>query len=230
MAERNQAKIFGEDLQFLEFELNPGEEVFSELSTLLYMGDGIEIQTSSKQGLKNEQKRTFTQKRSSFTTFTNRGNQTSCVAFAASFPGKVIELDLDELGGQFICQKGAFLCATQGVDIEITLTRPLGSSILGDVTFTPQRLSGNGFAYFQVGGTVMCKEMKGREILKVDSSCLVAFSPSISYDFTFVGGSSNSLFTDERKAFAILSGSGLVFIQSLPLIQLANKIKHTSSF
>jgi len=209
----------------VEIELDPGEGVRAEAGTMTYMEDGIEMQTSTSGGIFKGLKRTITGESFFITSFINNGSAKSHVGFAAPFPGKIINLDLETLGGSFICQKDSFLCAFQGIDIEIAFTKRLGAGLFGGEGFILQRLEGAGLAFVHAGGTVIEKDLAPSETLRVDTGCLVAFAPTIDYDIKFVGGFRNALFGGEGLLLANLRGPGKVFLQSLPFSRLADRIK-----
>jgi len=225
MADKIDNQIFGDDLQLVEIELDPGEVVRAEAGTMTYMEDGIEMQTSTGGGIFKGLKRTITGESFFITSFINNGSGKSRVGFAAPFPGKIINLDLEALGGRFICQKDSFLCAAQGIEIEIAFTKRLGAGLFGGEGFILQRLEGAGLAFVHAGGTVIEKDLSPDETLRVDTGCLVAFAPTIDYDIKFVGGFRNALFGGEGLFLAYLRGPGKVFLQSLPFSRLADRIK-----
>ena len=225
MADKINYQIFGDDLQLVEIELDPGEVVRAEAGTMTYMEDGIEMQTSTGGGIFKGLKRTITGESFFITSFINNGSGKSRVGFAAPFPGKIINLDLEALGGRFICQKDSFLCAAQGIEIEIAFTKRLGAGLFGGEGFILQRLEGAGLAFVHAGGTVIEKDLSPDETLRVDTGCLVAFAPTIDYDIKFVGGFRNALFGGEGLFLAYLRGPGKVFLQSLPFSRLADRIK-----
>lgn len=217
--------IFGDDLQLVEITLDPGEAVRAEAGTMTYMENGIVMQTSTGGGVLKGLKRAITGESFFITTFMNQGNKRSSVAFAAPYPGKVIALDLGLEGGRFICQKDSFLCAAQGIEVEIAFTKRLGAGLFGGEGFILQRLEGNGLAFVHAGGTVIEKQLGKGESIQVDTGCIVAFSPTIDYNIKFVGGFRNTLFGGEGLFIANLTGPGKVFLQSLPLSRLADRIK-----
>lgn len=224
MADVVDYKIFGDDLQLVEIELDPGEAVRAEVGTMTYMEQGIEMQTSTGGGIFQGLKRAFTGESFFITSFRNNSNNKSHVAFAAPYPGKIIPLDLTAVGGQFLCQKDAFLCAAQGIEIEIAFTKKLGAGLFGGEGFILQRLSGDGLAFMHAGGTIIEKELAAGETLRVDTGCLVAFAPSVGYDIQFVGGFKNALFGGEGLFLAKMTGPGKVYLQSLPFSRLADRI------
>ena len=225
MVDEIEYQIFGDDLQLVEVELDPKEGVRAEAGTMTYMEDGIEMQTSTGGGILKGLKRAVTGESFFITTFLNQGGKKSKVAFAAPYPGKVITIDLTSEGGRFICQKDSFLCAAQGIEIEIAFTKRLGAGLFGGEGFILQRLEGNGLAFVHAGGTVIEKNLLPGESLRVDTGCIVGFSPTVDYDIKFVGGFQNALFGGEGLFIAKLTGPGKVFLQSLPLSRLADRLK-----
>jgi uncharacterized protein (TIGR00266 family) len=163
----------------------------------MYMDDGIEMQTSTGGGLFRGLKRMVTGESFFITSFLNNGQGKQKVAFAAPYPGKVIPLDLSVMGSSFICQKDSFLCAASGIEVEVAFTKRLGAGIFGGEGFILQRLEGDGLAFVHAGGTIIERTLMSAETLRVDTGCLVAFSPSIDYDIKFVGGFRNALFGGE---------------------------------
>jgi uncharacterized protein (TIGR00266 family) len=228
-------RILGNDMQFVEVELDPGESVVAEAGVLMYMTRGIEMETifgdgSSAQSkgvldaLLGAGKRVLTGETLFMTVFTNHGAGKERVAFAAPFAGKIVPVDLAAIGGQLICQKDAFLCAARGVGIEIAFQKKIGVGLFGGEGFIMQRLQGDGLAFVHAGGTVHALDLQGGETLRVDTGCLVALQPSVSYDIQFVGKVKTALFGGEGIFFATLSGPGKVWLQSLPFSRLADRI------
>jgi len=230
MADVIEYKIYGDDLQLVEVELDPGEGIRAEVGTMAYMEDGIEMQTSTGGGLMAGLKRAVTGESFFITTFLNQGRQKARAAFAAPYPGKVIPLDLTQLGGRFLCQKDSFLCAAQGIEIEVAFTKRLGAGLFGGEGFILQRLEGDGLAFVHAGGTIIEKDMAQGETLRVDTGCLVAFAPTVDYDIQFIGGFKNALFGGEGLFLARLSGPGKVYLQSLPFSRLADRILAAARF
>lgn len=224
MADIIDYKIYGEDLQLVEIELDPGEGVRAEVGAMVYMEDGIQMQTSTGGGLFKGFKRMITGDSFFISSFVNSGRSKSRVAFGAPYPGRVIPLDLGQLGGRFLCQKDSFLCAAQGIEIEVAFTKRIGAGLFGGEGFILQRLEGNGLAFVHAGGMVVQKELAAGETLRVDTGCLVAFAPSVNYDIQFVGGFKNALFGGEGLFLAKMTGPGAVYLQSLPLSRLADRI------
>ncbi len=221
-------QIFGSEMQIVEVELDPNEAVRAEVGTMMYMEEGIEMQTSTGGGIFSGLKRMLTGDSFFITSFLNRGQGKRRVAFAAPYPGKIIPLDLKALGGEFICQKDGFLCAAQGIDIDIAFTKKIGTGLFGGEGFILQRLTGDGWAFVHSGGTIIQRQLAAGETLRVDTGCLVAMAPSVDYDIQFVGGFKNVLFGGEGLFFAKLTGPGLVYLQSLPFSRLADRIMRAS--
>ena len=230
MADEIEYKIFGDDMQVVEVELDPSEGVRAEVGAMLYMEQGIEMQTSTGGGMFAGFKRMVTGDSFFISTFLNSGAGKGRVAFGAPYPGKIIPLDLGKLGGRFLCQKDGFLCAARGIEINVEFTRKLGAGIFGGEGFILQRLEGQGMAFVHAGGTILKRSLVAGEVLRVDTGCLVAFAPTVSYDIQFVGGFKNALFGGEGLFLATLSGPGEVYLQSLPFSRLADRVLAASRF
>ncbi len=222
--------IIGDDMQVVEVELDPGEGVRAEAGAMLYMSDGIEMQTGAEGGLFGGFKRMLTGESFFITTFMHTGGGKGKVAFGAPYPGKIIPVDLAEYGGSFLCQKDAFLCAAKGVDIEVAFTKKLGAGLFGGEGFILQQLTGDGMAFIHAGGTILRRELGPGQTLRVDTGCLAAFSTSVTYDIRFVGGFKNALFGGEGLFLAHLTGPGVVYLQSLPFSRLADRILAVARF
>jgi len=226
-------EIHGTELQLVEVELDPGETVIAEAGAMTYMEQGIEFESKMGDGSEPEQgffgklfsagKRALTGESVFMTHFTNRGSAKSRVAFAAPYPGQIVPLDLSKLGGDLICQKDSFLAAALGTKVSITFNQKLGAGFFGGEGFILQRLSGDGMAFVHAGGTIIRKELRG-EKLRVDTGCLVAFTPSIQYDIERAGGLKSMVFGGEGMFLATLQGTGTVWLQSLPFSRLADRI------
>jgi uncharacterized protein (TIGR00266 family) len=227
-------EIFGDDMQFVEVELDPGEAAVAEAGGMMYMEDGIEMETifgdgSQQQGgflgtLMGAGKRLLTGESLFMTVFGNRATGKRKVAFGAPYPGKIIPVDLSEVGGELIAQKDSFLVAAKGVSIGIAFQRRLGVGLFGGEGFIMQRLQGDGLAFVHAGGTLKQKDLQPGESLRIDTGCIVAFQPTVSYDIQYVGKIKSALFGGEGLFFATLRGPGRVWLQSLPLSRLANRI------
>jgi uncharacterized protein (TIGR00266 family) len=230
MADLIDYKIFGDDIQLVEIELDPGEGVRAEVGTMTYMDSSIEMQTGTGGGLLKGLKRAVTGESFFITTFLNNGRGKSKIAFAAPYPGKIIPLDLNQHGGRFLCQKDSFLCAAQGTEIEVAFTKRLGAGLFGGEGFILQSLEGDGLTFVHAGGTIIERTLAAGETLRVDTGCLVAFNPSVDYDIQMVSGFKNVLFGGEGLFLAKLTGPGLVYLQSLPLSRLAGRILAAARF
>ena len=227
-------KIFGDDMQYVEVELDPGEATVAEAGGMMYMEDGIEMETvfgdgSQQQGgfvgaLMGAGKRLLTGESLFMTVFLNKSSRKRCVAFGAPYPGKIVPAHLAELGGELIAQKDSFLAAAKGVSIGIAFQKRIGVGLFGGEGFIMQRLQGDGWAFVHAGGTLMEKTLAPGEVLRVDTGCIVAFQPSVDYDIQFVGKIKSAIFGGEGLFFATLRGPGRVWLQSLPLSRLAGRI------
>jgi uncharacterized protein (TIGR00266 family) len=229
-------KIEGEDMQFVEVELDPGESVVAEAGALMYMTQGIDMETVFGDGsgapqqsgimgaLLGAGKRLLTGESLFMTVFTARGGAKERVAFAAPYPGRILVLDLARLGGEIVCQKDSFLCAARGVSIGIAFQKRIGVGLFGGEGFIMQRLTGDGLCFAHSGGMVTTLDLKAGEVLRVDTGCLVALQPSVQYDIQLVGKVKTALFGGEGLFFATLQGPGRVWLQSLPLSRLAGRI------
>ncbi len=217
--------IYGDDLQLVEVELDPGEGVRAEVGTMTYMEDGIQMQTDTGGGIFKGFKRMVTGESFFITTFLNSAQRKQRVAFAAPFPGKIIDFDLDQFNGQVLCQRDSFLCAAQGTEIEVAFTKRLGAGFFGGEGFILQRLTGDGMVFVHAGGTVIEKDLAAGENLRVDTGCIVAFATTVDYDIQFIGGFKNAIFGGEGLFLAKLTGPGKVYLQSLPFSRLADRIE-----
>ncbi len=230
MADVIDYQIVGDDLQGVIIELDPGEGVQAEAGAMLYMEDGLEMQTSTGGGLFKGFKRMLSGDSFFITTFLHNGQGKSHVAFAAPYPGKIVPIDLTTFGGTFLCQKDSFLCGAAGIDISIAFTKKLGAGLFGGEGFILQKLQGDGMVFVHAGGTVIERELAAGQTLRVDTGCLVGFQPSVSYDIKFVGGFKNALFGGEGLFYALITGPGKVYLQTLPFSRLADRIAAASRF
>ncbi len=230
MADVIDYKIYGDDMQAVEIELDPCEGIRAEVGAMMYMEEGIQMQTSTGGGIFKGFKRMLTGESFFITTFVNAGEGKRHVCFAAPYPGKIIPLDLGKLGGEFLCQKDAFLCAANGIDIDVAFTKRLGAGIFGGEGFILQRLVGDGMAFVHAGGTIIKKELADEEVLKVDTGCIVAFGKTVDYDIQFIGGFKNVLFGGEGLFLARMKGPGPVYLQSLPFSRMADRILAAATF
>ncbi|MCQ6963473.1 TIGR00266 family protein [Methanolobus chelungpuianus] len=230
MADEIDYNIIGNDMQLVEIELDPGESVRAEAGAMMYMGPGIKMETSTGGGLFKGLKRALSGESFFITSYVHEGSGKGYVAFGAPYPGKIIPLDLKALGGRFLCQKDSFLCAAKGVDIEVALTKKIGAGLFGGEGFILQRLTGDGLAFVHAGGTIIKKELKAGEIIRVDTGCIVAFDEHVDYNIQLVGGFKNALFGGEGLVLATLKGPGTVYLQSLPFSRLADRIVAAANF
>ncbi len=227
-------QIYGEEMQYVEIELDPLEAVVAEAGTFMMMDNGITMNTIFGDGSNQDNsvlgkifsagKRILTGESLFMTAFLNSGQGKKKISFASPYPGKIIPIDLAEKGGRFICQKDAFLCAAQGVSIGIEFSKRLGRGFFGGEGFIMQKLEGDGLAFVHAGGTMARKELAPGEVLKVDTGCIVGFTSEVDYDIEFIGGIRNSIFGGEGLFFATLKGPGTVYIQSLPFSRLAERV------
>ncbi len=232
-------KIFGDDMQFVEIELDPMEAAVAEAGGMMYMDDGIEMETIFGDGsqqnsgflgsLMGAGKRLLMGESLFMTVFQNRGAGKKRVAFGAPYPGKIIPVHLAAIGGELLAQKDAFLCAAKGVSLGIAFTKKLGAGLFGGEGFILERLQGDGLAFIHAGGTIYERELGPGEVIRVDTGCIVAFQPSVDYDIQYVGKIKTAFFGGEGLFFATLRGPGHVWLQSLPLSRLAGRITAASA-
>ncbi|MDD2533466.1 MAG: TIGR00266 family protein [Eubacteriales bacterium] len=233
-------KVIGEDLQFVEIMLDPGETMIAEAGAMMYMDSAIVMDTIFGDGsqksagndvmgkLFSAGKRLLTGESLFMTTFTNQGSEKKSVAFAAPYPGKVIPFDLMDYGGMLICQKDSFLCAAMGISVDIAFQKKIGVGLFGGEGFIMQRLEGDGLAFMHAGGTIIRKELQPGERIMLDTGCLVALTPSVHYDVQFAGNIKSALFGGEGLMLASLTGPGTIWLQSLPFSRLADRIVQAS--
>jgi uncharacterized protein (TIGR00266 family) len=232
-------KVYGEDLQFVEIMLDPGETIVAEAGAMMYMDSNIQMDTqfgdgSGKEGkdlkgmLFSAGKRLLTGESLFMTTFTNVGNVKKCLAFAAPYPGRVIPLDLGDYNGLLICQKDSFLCAAKGISIGIALQKKIGVGLFGGEGFIMQKLEGDGLTFMHAGGMVHKMELTAGQTIKLDTGCLVALTGTVNYDIQLEGNIKNALFGGEGLALATLTGPGTVWVQSLPFSRMADRINQAN--
>jgi uncharacterized protein (TIGR00266 family) len=227
-------EIFGDDMQFVEIELDPQEACVAEAGGMMYMADGIEMETIFGDGSQQNKgfvgsllgagKRLITGESLFMTVFSNQGSGKKRVAFGAPYPGKIFPVKLSDVGGELITQKDSFLAAAKGVSIGIAFQKKLGAGFFGGEGFIMQRLTGDGLAFIHAGGTLVEKTLAPGEVLRVDTGCIVSFQPTVTYDIKFVGGIKSALFGGEGLFFATLQGPGRVWLQSLPFSRLADRV------
>ncbi len=226
--------IHGNEMQFVEVELDPGEAAVAEAGVMMYMTNGIQLETIFGDGSRQPSgvfdallgagKRLLTGESLFMTVFTNGGQSRQRVAFGAPYPGKILAMDLKALGGHLVCQKDSFLCAARGVSVGIAFQRKIGVGLFGGEGFIMQKLEGDGLCFVHAGGTIHHLELGAGETLRVDTGCIVALQPSVNYDIQFVGKIKTALFGGEGIFFATLTGPGRVWLQSLPFSRLADRI------
>lgn len=227
-------EIFGDDMQIVEVELDPGEKLIAEAGAMNYLEDGITFEPKMGDGatpssgmmgaLINVGKRVLTGESIFLTHFENEGHGKRRVAFAAPYPGKIIPLNMMDVGQELICQKDAFLCAAFGTTTDIAFQRKLGAGFFGGEGFILQRLRGDGMAFIHVGGTVIKRQLAPGETLRVDTGCLAAMSGGIDYNIERAGNLKSMVFGGEGLFLATLRGPGTVYIQSLPFSRLADRV------
>ncbi len=233
-------QIFGEEMQYVEIELDPYETVIAEAGSFMMMDDSIEMATIFGDGSHREEnsglwgkvlsagKRLITGESLFMTAFTHAGTGKKRVSFASPYPGRIIPLDLSEHGSKVICQKDAFLCAAKGVSVGIEFSKRLGRGFFGGEGFIMQKLEGDGLSFLHAGGTVTRKELAIGETLRVDTGCLVGFTQDVDYDIEMVRGVRNAIFGGEGLFYARLQGPGSVWVQSLPFSRLADRVLRAS--
>jgi uncharacterized protein (TIGR00266 family) len=227
-------EIKGSEMQFVEVELDPGEAAVGEAGSLMFMDAGVQMDTvfgdgSAGQGgflgkLLGAGKRLITGESLFTTVYTNQAPGKARVAFAAPYPGKILPMDLRQLGGMLICQKDAFLCAARGVSLGIHFQQRLSVGFFGGEGFIMQKLEGDGLAFVHAGGTVVRRELKAGQTLMVDTGCVVAYTPGVNFEIQYVGKIKTALFGGEGLFFARLTGPGTVWMQSLPFSRLASRV------
>lgn len=226
--------IHGDAMQYVEIELDPNEAAIAEAGGMMYMHDGIEMQTIFGDGSQQSSgflgsllgagKRLLTGESLFMTVFLNRGVGKKRVAFGAPYPGKIIPVHLAEVGGEIWAQKDSFLCAAKGVSVGIAFNKRIGAGLFGGEGFIMQRLQGDGWAFLHAGGNIHERVLAPGEILRVDTGCVVGFQPGVDFDIQFVGGIKSALFGGEGLFFATLRGPGRIWLQSLPFSRMADRI------
>jgi uncharacterized protein (TIGR00266 family) len=227
-------EIKGAEMQFVEVELDPGEAAIGEAGSMMFMDAAIQMDTVFGDGAKQQGgffgkllgagKRLITGESLFTTIYTNNGPAKQRVAFAAPYPGKILPMDLQQLGGTLICQKDAFLCAARGVSLGIAIQQKLSTGFFGGEGFIMQKLEGDGLAFVHAGGTVVRRTLQPGQTLLVDTGCVVAYTPSVDFEIQYVGKIKTALFGGEGLFLAKLTGPGEVWLQSLPFSRLASRI------
>ena len=227
-------KIFGDAMQYVEVELDPGEAAVAEAGGMMYMEDGIEMETIFGDGSGQQRgfldavvgagKRLLVGETLFMTVFWNRRNGKKHVAFAAPYPGKIVPVKLSEVGGELLAQKDAFLAAAKGVSLGIAFQKRFGVGLFGGEGFIMERLQGDGYAFIHAGGTLLERTLAAGEILRIDTGCIVALAPTVDFDIQLVSNVKSAIFGGEGLFFATLRGPGRIWLQSLPLSRMANRI------
>ena len=225
--------LIGDDMQMVEIELDPKETVIAEAGAMGWMDDGISFEARMGDGsqpnkgffgkLVDMGKRAISGESLFMTYFTNEGSGKKTVSFSSPYPGKIIPLDLSQIGGEILCQKDAFLCAALGTRLDIAFTKRLGAGFFGGEGFVLERIKGDGMAFLHAGGSVIKKELNNETIF-VDTGCLVGFTPGVDYDIQRAGNLKSMVFGGEGLFLAKLSGTGTIYLQSLPFSRLADQI------
>jgi uncharacterized protein (TIGR00266 family) len=227
-------EIKGSEMQFVEVELDPGEAAVGEAGSMMFMDAGISMDTVFGDGSQNQGgifgkllgagKRLITGESLFTTVYTNQGQTKHRVAFAAPYPGKILPMDLKQLGGMLICQKDSFLCAAKGVSLGIYFQQKISTGFFGGEGFIMQKLEGDGLAFVHAGGTVVRRELQPGQTLFIDTGCLVALTPNVNFEVQYVGKIKTALFGGEGLFFAKVTGPGTVWVQSLPFSRLASRV------
>ena len=228
-------EIKGAEMQFVEVELDPGEAAVGEAGSMMFMDAGISMDTVFGDGsastggglfgkLLGAGKRLVTGESLFTTVYSNQARAKQRVAFAAPYPGKILPMDLRQLGGMLICQKDAFLCAAKGVSLGIYFQQKMSVGFFGGEGFIMQKLEGDGLAFVHAGGTVLKRELQPGQTLLIDTGCVVAFTPTVNFEIQYVGKIKTAMFGGEGLFFAKVTGPGTVWLQSLPFSRLASRV------
>lgn len=227
-------EIHGDDMQFVEVILDPMEAVVAEAGGMMYMEDGVEMETIFGDGSQQQSgfmgmltggvKRLLTGESLFMTVFQNRSPRRVKTAFGAPYPGKIVPLHLARMGGEVIMQKDSFLCAAKGVSVGIAFNKKIGVGLFGGEGFIMQRLQGDGWAFIHAGGTLLERDLAPGEVIRVDTGCVVGFTRGVEFDIQYVGKIKSALFGGEGLFFATLRGPGRIWLQSLPFSRLADRI------
>lgn len=228
--------VFGDDMQFVEIQLDPMESIIAEAGAMMYMDESIRMDAIFGDGSGKDEgkglmgkmlsagKRVVTGESLFMTEFINQGRDKKVLAFAGPYPGKIIPMDIGDYGGEIICQRDSFLCAAKGISLEIAFQKKIGVGLFGGEGFIMQRLIGDGLVFLHAGGTIIQKNLQPGEVIKLDTGCLVAMTKSIDYDIQMQGNIKSALFGGEGLFLATLRGPGSIWMQSLPFSRLANRI------
>ena len=222
MADQVDYRIEGEDLQSVSIILDPGEGMRAEPGAMLWMEDGIEMDTSTGGGLFSGLKRKIAGESFFITSFTNGANDRREVTYGGPYPGRIVPMDLSR--GDILCQRDAYLCSAKGVEVSVAFTKRLGAGFFGGEGFILQKLTGDGWAFVHAGGFVIERELGPGESLRVDTGCIAAFEETVDYDIRMVKGFKSMLFGGEGMFLAYLKGPGKVWLQTMPFSRLARRI------
>jgi len=222
MADAIDYELLGDDFQAVVVTLDPGEGVRAEPGSMMWMEEGIQMDTSTGGGVFSGLKRMVAGESFFITTFTNTSHERSRLAFAADYPGKILPVDLAD--GPILCQRDAYLCSTRGVQVTVAFTRRLGAGFFGGEGFVLQRLSGEGNVFIHAGGYIVARELAAGETLRVDTGCIVGFDESVDYDIQMVRGVKTMLFGGEGLFHAVLRGPGRIWIQTTPFSRFADRV------
>jgi len=234
-------KLYGDDMQFVEIELDQGESVLAEAGAMMYMDHKIKMDTIFGDGSGKDKgkglmgkimgagKRLVTGEGLFMTVFSNVQGGKAHVSFGAPYPGSILAVDLNEMDGTIICQKDAFLCAAKGISVGIYLQKKIGAGFFGGEGFIMQKLEGDGMVFLHAGGTMIKKQIMHGESLTIDTGCLVAMTSGIDFDVKFAGDIKSGLFGGEGIFLGTLSGQGEVWLQSLPFSRMADRIYKAAS-
>lgn len=222
MADRIDYELVGDDFQAVVIRLEPGEGVRAEPGSMMWIEEGVEMETSTGGGVLAGLKRKIGGESFFITTFTNESSKPSRVGFAADYPGKILPIDLSR--GTVLCQRDAYLCSAKGVDVSLAFTKRLGAGFFGGEGFILQKLSGDGLAFIHAGGHIIERELAAGETLRVDTGCIAAFEESVDYDIKMIKGVKTWLFGGEGLFHAVLRGPGKCWIQTTPFSRLADRV------
>lgn len=216
-------KIVGDDMQAVIVTLDPGEAVQAEAGALMFMEEGIAIETGTGGGIMKGVKRILAGESFFITTFFNQAKERRSLAFAAPYPGKILSMDLAATG-TMLCQRDAYLCSAYGIEVSVAFTKRLGAGFFGGEGFILEKLAGQGLAFIHAGGTLIKKTLAGGEKIKIDTGCIVAFEEQVDFDIEFVGNIKTAFFGGEGLFFATLKGPGTIYMQTLPFSRFADRV------
>ncbi len=222
MADRIDYELVGDDFQAVLITLDPGEGVRAEPGSMMFMEEGIEMETSTAGGVMTGLKRMVSGESFFISTFTNQSSSRARVAFAADYAGKILTIDLTR--GAVFCQRDSYLCSARGVQVTTAFTRRLGAGFFGGEGFILQKLTGDGLAFVHAGGHIIERKLKGGETLRIDTGCIVGFEESVDYDIQMIRGVKTMFFGGEGLFYAVLRGPGTCWIQTTPFSRFADRV------